>query len=65
MEREIALEVNDIWLRYKCLSSYSIKKSLLRLKKADTKVFEALKGVSFSLQKGEILGLVGKNGSGK
>ena len=65
MEREIALEVKDLHISYKCLKSFSIKKSLLHLKKADAKVYEAVIGVSFSVPKGEILGIVGKNGSGK
>ena len=65
MEREIALEVKDLHISYKCLKSFSIKKSLLHLKKADANVYEAVRGVSFAVPKGEILGIVGKNGSGK
>ena len=65
MEREIALEVNDLRITYKCLKSFSIKQSLLKFKKAKKEVYEAVRGVSFSLPKGEILGIVGKNGSGK
>lgn len=65
MEQEIALDVKDLRITYKCLKSFSIKQSLLKFKKAKTEVYEAVRGVSFSLPKGEILGIVGKNGSGK
>lgn len=62
---EYAISVKDLKIRYKSVQAYSIKKSLLRLKGVEAKAFEAVRGVSFDVRKGEILGITGKNGSGK
>lgn len=62
---DIAIEVKDLWIGCKNIKAYSIKKSLLRLKKVQVDEFQAVKGVSFTVPKGEILGIIGKNGSGK
>lgn len=63
--REIAIEVKDVHISYRNVKRYSIKKSLLKRGKMDNNRFEAVKGVSFCVEKGRILGVVGKNGSGK
>jgi teichoic acid transport system ATP-binding protein len=63
--QEYSITVRDLKVRYKSVSSYSIKKNLLRMKGAETKAFEAVRGVSFDVKQGEILGITGKNGSGK
>ena len=61
----IVVEVKDLSIRYRLLKRYSIKRNLLHKGEAPLKEFEAVKGVSFTLERGDILGLVGKNGSGK
>ncbi len=62
---ENAIEVRDLRISYKCLNKLSIKKSLFTLKKSKAEVFEAVRGVSFNVPKGQIMGIIGKNGSGK
>ena len=61
--KEAAIEVKDLCIDYRGLKTYSIKKNLLHLKRSRAEVFHAVKHVSFTLEKGEILGIIGKNGS--
>ncbi len=65
MQEENAIEVKNLHIRYKCLRNTSIRNSLFKLKKNKAEIFEAVKGISFDVKKGEIVGLIGKNGSGK
>lgn len=62
---EYSIEVKNLCISYRDLKAYSIKKMLLRGKKNEKDVFQAVKNVSFSLEPGEVLGIIGKNGSGK
>ncbi len=60
-----AITVKNLHISYRTLKGFSIKKNLLKLKMSKTEIFEAVKGVSFEVEKGKILGIIGKNGSGK
>lgn len=59
-----AIEVKDLRITYSSVQASSLFKAITG-KGAKIKKFEAVKGVSFTVNKGEIVGLVGKNGSGK
>lgn len=64
-KRKVALTVKDLRISYRGLKKFSIKKSLLHPKSSKLEIFEAVKGVSFEIEEGKILGIIGKNGSGK
>lgn len=65
MEEQHAIEVTDLVISYQNLKKTSIKKSLLQFKRRNVDRFVAVKGISFYVRQGEILGIIGKNGSGK
>jgi teichoic acid transport system ATP-binding protein len=65
MEKESAISVKNLSIKYKSVGAYSIKRNLLHFKKVDKSIVEAVKNVSFEVNEGEILGIIGKNGSGK
>ena len=65
MEEKHAIEVTDLVISYQNLKKTSIKKTLLHFNRQKADRFVAVKGISFYVREGEILGIIGKNGSGK
>lgn len=63
-KKNIAVTVKNLHVSYRGLKKTSIRASWSKLKDK-VEIFEALKGVSFEVEEGKILGIVGKNGSGK
>ena len=68
MEEEV-IRVNDVSMVFSMASdrSYTLKEYFVKgIKGKNTrKVFNALRHVSFSVKKGEVVGLIGHNGAGK
>jgi len=60
-----AIEIKNLNISYKTLKPVSIKNLFFHLKRNPVEVFEAIKDVSFKIEKGKIVGIIGKNGSGK
>ena len=67
MEKKEAITVRNLHISYRGLKKTSIRSELFKSKKKKSKIeiFEAVKGVSVSVEEGKILGIIGKNGSGK
>ncbi len=60
----IAITADNLHITYRGLKKTSIRASWRHLGHK-VELFHALKGVSFEVEEGKILGIVGKNGSGK
>lgn len=65
MENDIALTVDHVSIDYRDISHMSLAKSLRKDGVKKAKVFRAVNDVSFEVKKGEVIGIVGRNGSGK
>lgn len=68
-KKDIVLEVNNVSMKYRLATEKvtSIKHYLIKKMKREMQYedFYALKNVTFSVEKGEIFGIVGTNGAGK
>lgn len=63
--KDIALEVNHVSINYRNLTHMSMHQSLLKRGIQRVDIIKAVENISFSVEKGKILGIVGRNGSGK
>lgn len=63
--KDICLDVKNISIKYRIRKQFSIKRSLNNDSKEHAKEYEAIKDVSFKLNKGDVIGLIGNNGAGK
>lgn len=64
MKENIAITVKNLDIVYKELNKVSIRKTLFN-KKNKPVYHKAVNDVSFEIEKGKIVGIIGKNGSGK
>lgn len=63
-KKKNAISVKNLHICYRNIKKTSIRKAFLK-KQPKVEYFEAVKGVSFDIEQGKIVGIVGKNGSGK
>lgn len=64
MKKEYVIIVDNLSVNYRSMKSFRIKSNILKIwKKKD--VFTALKNINFKIEKGSVIGVIGRNGSGK
>lgn len=70
LPEDVVLSVNNVSKRFSLRANHSIKESIVNLltppsKRHATQNFTALDNVNFTIKRGETVGLIGMNGSGK
>lgn len=63
-QKELAIEAKDVCINYRIMKNVTVRHNLFK-KHSHEETFEAVKNVSFTVEKGGILGIIGRNGSGK
>ncbi|MBQ9071792.1 MAG: ABC transporter ATP-binding protein [Bacilli bacterium] len=63
-KKKIAVTVKNLHIYYKGLKKTSIKESFMKFRDK-VEIHKALKGISFEIEEGKILGIIGQNGAGK
>ena len=53
-----AIDVQDVEIRYRSFKKMSVKKTLFSIKKNETEYYDAIRGVSFSVEEGQIVGII-------
>ena len=69
---DVSIRVEDVWIRYRTTyeKNPTLRSAFMRVgkregRKRQTRVVEAVKGVSFDVRNGGVLGILGANGAGK
>ena len=60
----VSIKVENLVIKYKSLNSTSIQRNFFQ-KRKKRYTYTAVDDISFEVEKGEIFGLAGRNGSGK
>ncbi len=63
-QKELAIEAKNVCINYRIMKNVTVRHNLFK-KHLHEETFEAVKNVSFTVEKGGILGIIGRNGSGK
>lgn len=63
--KQVALDVNHVSIDYRDLSRMKLARTFAKGEVKKSNVVRAVNDVTFSVNQGEILGIVGRNGSGK
>lgn len=63
-KNNMAVTVKNLHISYRGITKTSIRASWANFRKK-VEVYEAVRGISFEIEEGKILGIIGKNGSGK
>lgn len=67
MNKDIVISVKDLTKAYKLYNSHAdrVKEALNPFRKPYHRLFNALSDISFEIQRGETVGIIGRNGCGK